>query len=508
MMKQGIGIKRLLTVFVLVGMLTVSLSGCNTNGILTDITTAKIATNPYYNAFLSSDGALWVQQQFTEVTAMTAETAAKLGDNVREAYDNGIYDGQYYGLIRLCDGVLKFADSIYGICVLKTNGELYLYPGGDTSMTLIAKGVKDVFDQNGKAFYSLENGDLIALMSNASEGDAFFSDETGRNNLIVAKNCRDAGELFYVTEQGELFVKGVNSYGVFGNGTYDETPFEDYLLGLAKEPTGYDIRQYVKAFDGMKKVYGLTSNIYAIREDNTLWAWGNNELGLVGNGEQGDGLDETRDVVTAPVKILGNVKKLVSADARTDITKYTSAAGPDAVFALTYDGDVYAWGYNTYGLVGDGKQAAEGEELIVNAPKKILSEVADIVSNQYAVFALKNDGSVYGWGWSLGGETGTGKQNANGERWALKAEDFVAKPTKILSGVVLMCETPKATMAAIKKDGSLVMWGDNPFLLVLPDSVVATTAGKKAIAIQGVPTVNLFIKCEISADGEIIFGNE
>lgn len=512
MKKWRIIIITLLIIILLSGVLMVALFG-SADRTLTGLTTAEIETNPMFNAYLSSDGTLWVQQRLGDVSAMTDKTAANLSGNVNEMYTSGVYDGRYFGTRQLCDGVLKFVDSVEGIYILKTTGLLYLHPylsgigkGDEAVMTLIAENVKDISSQNGEIFFELSNGNLISRQSSIQEGAEVFIDETGKENAVVAKNCKDIGMLIYVSEQGELFVKGANSYGVFGNGAYDETPFSDYVLGKAAEPTDYNIKNYTMAFNRVNEAYGLITNIYAIREDNTLWAWGDNEFGLVGNGTQGDGLAETRDVVTIPVKILDNVKKLVSADSRLAVDENnTLTAGPDAVFALTYDGDVYAWGYNTYGLIGDGMQAADGEELIVNAPKKILSGVSNIISSRTAIFALKNDGSVYGWGCSANGDTGTGKYNKNGFSGTLLKEDFVSKPMKIIDGIVLISETSKGTMAAIKKDGFIVMWGKNPFMLVLPDTASATASGRQAVAIQDKPAVNPFIKCTISKDGEIIF---
>jgi alpha-tubulin suppressor-like RCC1 family protein len=63
----------------------------------------------------------------------------------------------------------------------------------------------------------------------------------------------------------------------------------------------------------------------AIKEDGTLWAWGGNWDGILGNGT-------TTNNVTIPVKILSEVK--------------TVAAGSNHVLALKQDGTLWAWGFN------------------------------------------------------------------------------------------------------------------------------------------------------------------
>jgi alpha-tubulin suppressor-like RCC1 family protein len=70
----------------------------------------------------------------------------------------------------------------------------------------------------------------------------------------------------------------------------------------------------------------------AIKEDGTLWAWGYNEHGQVGNGNKTN--------VYAPVQIMSEVKMV--------------AAGDFHSLSITGDGTLWAWGNNKYGQLGDG----------------------------------------------------------------------------------------------------------------------------------------------------------
>ena len=60
----------------------------------------------------------------------------------------------------------------------------------------------------------------------------------------------------------------------------------------------------------------------AVKDDYTLWSWGDNNLGQLGNG--------TYNSSVTPVQIMSNVKSV--------------CAGKDFALALTNNGDVYRWG--------------------------------------------------------------------------------------------------------------------------------------------------------------------
>jgi alpha-tubulin suppressor-like RCC1 family protein len=81
---------------------------------------------------------------------------------------------------------------------------------------------------------------------------------------------------------------------------------------------------------------------YAVRQDGTVWAWGNNRFGGLGNGVACDWVEAPECRSNVPVQVSG-------------LTDAVSVAGMfNAGSALTADGQVWVWGANTSGEFGDG----------------------------------------------------------------------------------------------------------------------------------------------------------
>lgn len=72
----------------------------------------------------------------------------------------------------------------------------------------------------------------------------------------------------------------------------------------------------------------------AIKTDGTLWSWGSNEYGLVGNG--------SAYAQYTPVKVLDNVVGAWCVD----------QGGWEAKYAMTKDGTIYSWGNNMSDKLG------------------------------------------------------------------------------------------------------------------------------------------------------------
>ena len=98
-----------------------------------------------------------------------------------------------------------------------------------------------------------------------------------------------------------------------------------------------------------------------LKADGTVWTFGNNEQGQLGNGEYG------APGGSAPIQVLRGCVAVASA--------HSTCA------ALTSEGEVYTWGDNACGQIGNGERgngALTESDLIVPAPRPVLSLIARI----------------------------------------------------------------------------------------------------------------------------------
>ena len=159
-----------------------------------------------------------------------------------------------------------------------------------------------------------------------------------------------------------------------------------------------------------------------LKTDGTLWAWGDNTY-----GQLGDGTTTNRAV---PV-LIGSGYSAV-------------AAGDGHTVALKSDGSLWAWGWNVYGQLGDGTNTQH------NTPVQIGAGYSAVAAGGYHTLALKTDGSLWAWGDNSYGQLGNGTTtNRN-------------TPVQIGSGYSAVSAGYFHTLA-LKADGSLWVWGDNSY---------------------------------------------
>lgn len=127
--------------------------------------------------------------------------------------------------------------------------------------------------------------------------------------------------------------------------------------------------------DGAAVAAGLYHTLVA-KTDGTVWAWGYNKYGQVGDGT----------AVDRPVPALVNGISDVSA----------VAAGMEFSLALKKDGAVWAWGRNEHGQVGSRTDFKFTEPIKVK-----IENVIEISAGAYHAAALRTDGAVWVWGFRL-----------------------------------------------------------------------------------------------------------
>jgi len=187
-----------------------------------------------------------------------------------------------------------------------------------------------------------------------------------------------------------------------------------------------------KPLDGVIAAAAGAYHSLAVREDGTVWAWGCNM-----NGRLGDGTETDRHL---PVQVKG-LEKAVAV-----------AAGVKHSLALCADGTVWAWGDNLYGALGDGTNV---EEL---APVRVpgLTGVTAIAAGWHHSLALRADGSVWAWGCNHFGQLGVGSNVDSKVPAQVKGPDGNAK----LDEVKFIAVGGLCTFA-VRTDGTVWSWGWN-----------------------------------------------
>jgi alpha-tubulin suppressor-like RCC1 family protein len=169
-------------------------------------------------------------------------------------------------------------------------------------------------------------------------------------------------------------------------------------------------------------------NGYAVGSGGSLWAWGDNSYGQLGNG--------TTTASSSPILVPG----------LTGVTQV--AAGGYYTLALRSDGSVWAWGLNSGGELGDGTTTSQLR------PEQVpgLTGITQIVSGGGSSFAVRSDGTLFSWG-----ENGTGALG-NGT-----AGGFSDRPTPVagLTGVTQVASNSWATLAVAGTAMRVWAWGDN-----------------------------------------------
>ncbi len=178
--------------------------------------------------------------------------------------------------------------------------------------------------------------------------------------------------------------------------------------------------------DRIVEVYPLSSHTFALTETGSVWAWGDNQ-----HGKLGDGTTTSRAIPIQP--LLENVKEL-----------HPQSSGH--TFALKNDGTLWAWERNWDGRLGTGQ-----EDNHYPTPVQILDNVAKLFPGDRHSFALKNDGTLWGWGKNSHGQLGDGTTVSRFE------------PAQVDLGNVSSVYPGYNHSFAILNDHSLWAWGNNQY---------------------------------------------
>jgi alpha-tubulin suppressor-like RCC1 family protein len=218
-----------------------------------------------------------------------------------------------------------------------------------------------------------------------------------------------------IKTDGTLWLWGFNSSGRLGDDTNTNT----------SSPV-----QTISAGTNWKQV-AASNHTTAIKTDGTLWLWGRNDYGQLG--------DNTITPKSSPIQTISggtNWKQV--------------ACGGFHTSCIKTDGTLWLWGENFFGGLGDNTNTKRSSPIQTVAGGTIWKQVA---AGQYHTAAIKTDGTLWTWGYNGFGQLGDNTSNITSS-----PNQTVAAGTnwkQVACGDYLT--------ACIKTDGTLWLWGDNGF---------------------------------------------
>ena len=240
---------------------------------------------------------------------------------------------------------------------------------------------------------------------------------------------------------GTVWTWGLNSSGQIGNGTTTNRTTPIQVTGL----------------NNVKAISAGGSHSIALKSDGTVWAWG-----LNGSGQLGDG---TTTSSTTPVQVQG----------LNDIAAVS--AGGSYSLILKNDGTVGAWGSNSNGQLGDGTTTSR------TTPGQVtgLSGITAISAGEYHVMALKSDGTVWAWGLNVYGQLGI----------AIAIPPFALVPAQVqsLNGITAISAGSYHSMA-LKNDETVWTWGFNSYGQLGDGTTANSTTPVEVTDLEGVTAIS------------------
>lgn len=232
-------------------------------------------------------------------------------------------------------------------------------------------------------------------------------------------------------------VAGQNAYGQKADGTQSSSATPSNLnLGAVTEIASGDY------------------TTLAVKGDGTLWVWGSNRYGARGDGTNSE-------AIVAPVQV--PIPARITTPSRPG--KHAIAVGTSALAAIDTAGQVWTWGANWNGRLGDGTTNSRYTPARVRksaVPGDYLTGIVSIAAGGGTMAAIDADGMVWTWGAGASGALGNGgtSDSAYPVQVLQAGRNNTATP---FVGVSQVACGSSGFCIALTRYGKVFGWGNNDF---------------------------------------------
>jgi alpha-tubulin suppressor-like RCC1 family protein len=208
-----------------------------------------------------------------------------------------------------------------------------------------------------------------------------------------------AGDHTLIDQNGTVYACGANNYGDLGDGS--------------TSPSNTPVAVHIGS-NTVSQLYASYENSGALTKDGRYYDWGYDAQDQLGSGQTG---------VASWTPMQVSLPALVS-----QVALGGSYANNGQTLVLLANGDVYAWGSDTWGQLGDGKTTDQPSPELITPPSGVtFTQLASGAGTSYGVTA---SGAVYAWGENSSGQAGIGRTTPS-----------VRSPTEVETNVSLISST-------------------------------------------------------------------
>jgi alpha-tubulin suppressor-like RCC1 family protein len=266
--------------------------------------------------------------------------------------------------------------------------------------------------------------------------DHYISSGRSEGRSTVAKPAGGMQHMLVFTAR-TVNASGQNAYGQLGTPAAPSPPTQIHSLD-----------------NTVTEVAAGDYTSFAVKNDGSLWVWGSNQYGARGDGTSGDN-------IASPVQV--PIPNRITTPSR--LGKHAVAVGAGVYATIDTDGQVWTWGVNWNGRLGNGTTTSRYTPARVQksaTPNDYLTGVVSIAAGGGTLAAVDADGAVWTWGAGANGALGNGftKDSA----YPVQVQHVDNNNASIpLVGVTQVACGSSGFCIALARYGRVFGWGSNAF---------------------------------------------
>ncbi len=272
-------------------------------------------------------------------------------------------------------------------------------------------------EQNNIAQFAIKTNNSMyvlngALTPNTVAGISFYKSSPVQVTSTRNWKSVNAGNSFTIaiSTSGSMWAWGTQANGVIGNNTVTASASQESPVQIGTLTT------WASASAG-------EGNVVAIRNDNTIWTWGANNLGQLA---QNDTISRS-----SPVQV-GTLTNWLRV-----------SAGRSHVMAIKTDGTLWGWGINTNNNIGDGTITSRSSAVQIGTR----TDWSKISAGDGHTMAITTGGELYAMGMGTVGQQGTNNVSPG------------TQPQRVGTSTWTDVAAGHQMTAAVRSDGTLWAWG-------------------------------------------------